>query len=171
MAVGIIIIVINAALLIFYLYLILQFIILPRLRPWVPRLVRASKLDGWRRAGTPAASCLSRLGCPRRPELVFEGDATVVQRSTPPTGSRRRSMVKFLKVTSLRGCWHARGVVGRHIPDGGDVADAGNASITHTSPREASCSTADYADTVVVTVAATLDGADTNVVTDVHTTQ
>lgn len=78
-AVGIIIVVINAALLLFYAYLIIQFLVLPRLGPWVQRLLNAeaSKPARWWR-GVPEMLA-ARLSSSWRPagELVLD-DATGV---------------------------------------------------------------------------------------------
>lgn len=144
-----IIVIINAAFLILYLYLILQFLVLPQLRHWVPQLVRASTIGRWRRHGVVPSS----LGCSWRSSELAPGDATVADDHavTQPTTSRRRTMIWFRR---LRGTsWRVRGNASHNLPE--DTA----ASTTHTSAsRDASCSN------VLATVTTTNSvAADTNV--------
>lgn len=71
MAVGMIIVIINAALLLLYLCLMIQFIVLPRLRTWAPHLVhRTSELASRCRGGISgmAVPCLSH----RRESFTFK---------------------------------------------------------------------------------------------------
>lgn len=129
MAVGIIIVVINAALLLFYVYLIIQFVILPRLRPWVRRLALASKRARWRHRGGTSAS----VDC--SPSGPVIDDPAANSRSVRLTCRRRPTVsLPVNKFKWLRGLW--RGTAGS--PHFADIASTTTSTALDTA--SSSCS-------------------------------
>lgn len=121
-AVGMIIVVLNAALLLLYIYLMLQFLVLPWLRPRVPHLVRQTSQLASRSRGLA-----SHLSWRSRPEPSIAAAAAPATHVASRTAFRQRTTAAVATVATAmlklrQGCRRGIGRPSRGIVAGGSHA-------------------------------------------------